>query len=656
MEDKLGKKLNYDPEWKGPLKGRSCTDCSCLVIFLIFLTCWAAIGYYALINGDINNLLVPMDSEGRKCGVDSEVIDRPYLVFFDLTKCATVSAAYSNCKTPQVCVSHCPTSNFMYTLNSTLLSLEDLKGTMICKPEINLAGKNKLQLDNYVAKNKCASWYLISVSITKRCIPFNIWAEFVNATITNNDLQLATKAVQLLTQAERILKEIYNDVQTTRDTVLLILAISALISLFYIMLLKWFATPFAFLTIFGVCGLLGYTSYLAYRHYSVNKAIGWLIVSIVTAIFLAIILFTAICLRNKIRLACQLIKEASKVVTSTLSSLFFPIIPWTMQLFTLVYAVAVGLYLTSIRIPRYLVVTEDDNCVCPEELSYTNNSECIPEVFNTSCTENGRACTFSGCQLINTENPSFVVYMHAINVIGFFWLFFFVSGFGEMVLAGTFATWYWTFRKSDVPFFTMTVSIWRTFRYHMGTLAFGSLIITICRLIRLTLEWLDTKLKHSNNLISKTLLKCCKCCFWFLESFLKFLNRNVYIMCAIHGKGFCQSAREAFNLLMRNIVRVILLDKVTDLLLLLGKLFITGLATWTTWQYYESSNSVNYWQVPVILVTVGSYLIATVFFAVHSAAVNTLFLCFLEDCERNNGTNEKPYYMSRRLMKLLRRS
>ena len=34
-------------------------------------------------------------------------------------------------------------------------------------------------------------------------------------------------------------------------------------------------------------------------------------------------------------------------------------------------------------------------------------------------------------------------------------------------------------------------------------------------------------------------------------------------------------------------------------------------------------------------------------------AVDTLFLCFLEDLERNDGTPEKPYYMSKSLRQIL---
>lgn len=58
-----------------------------------------------------------------------------------------------------------------------------------------------------------------------------------------------------------------------------------------------------------------------------------------------------------------------------------------------------------------------------------------------------------------------VILFLAINIVGGFWGVFFASAFGEMVLAGTFATWYWTFKKTNVPFFTLTESFYRAIRY-----------------------------------------------------------------------------------------------------------------------------------------------------------------------------------------------
>ena len=41
------------------------------------------------------------------------------------------------------------------------------------------------------------------------------------------------------------------------------------------------------------------------------------------------------------------------------------------------------------------------------------------------------------------------------------------------------------------------------------------------------------------------------------------------------------------------------------------------------------------------------------FFGVYAMAVDTLFLCFLEDLERNDGSRQRPYYMSSGLKKIL---
>ncbi|XP_023337592.1 choline transporter-like protein 4 [Eurytemora carolleeae] len=130
-----------------------------------------------------------------------------------------------------------------------------------------------------------------------------------------------------------------------------------------------------------------------------------------------------------------------------------------------------------------------------------------------------------------------------------------------MVLAGCFSSWYWAFNKSkDVPSFPIISSFYRAFRYHLGSLAFGSLIIAILRMIRLAIQYVEEKIKEKglDNPATKVILCLCKCCFWCLEKFMKFLNRNAYIITASYGYNFCKSA------------------KVTDFLLLLGKLVVTG--------------------------------------------------------------------------------
>ena len=42
--------------------------------------------------------------------------------------------------------------------------------------------------------------------------------------------------------------------------------------------------------------------------------------------------------------------------------------------------------------------------------------------------------------------------------------------------------WYWTMKKQDIPSFLLMTSMWNAF-YHVGTIAFGSLILAIIRFI-----------------------------------------------------------------------------------------------------------------------------------------------------------------------------
>ena len=63
--------------------------------------------------------------------------------------------------------------------------------------------------------------------------------------------------------------------------------------------------------------------------------------------------------------------------------------------------------------------------------------------------------------------------------------------------------------------------------------------------------------------------------------------------------------------------------------------------------------TLNYFFTPIVVIVIGSWFIAHSFFGVYAMAVDTIFLCFLEDMERNDGTPTRPYYMSRGLQKVV---
>lgn len=121
----------------------------------------------AIKNGDLDRLLVPTDSKGRKCGVDNGVIDKPYLFFFNLEKCIDARVPLFGCKTPQVCVEKCPTTSFIHDKFqcNDATNFEQIRENLICQMGVNKAQiRNCIEIEERVAKEDCARWYLPSKS------------------------------------------------------------------------------------------------------------------------------------------------------------------------------------------------------------------------------------------------------------------------------------------------------------------------------------------------------------------------------------------------------------------------------------------------------------------------------------------------------------
>uniref|UniRef100_A0A673AC60 Choline transporter-like protein n=1 Tax=Sphaeramia orbicularis TaxID=375764 RepID=A0A673AC60_9TELE len=379
----------------------------------------------------------------------------------------------------------------------------------------------------------------------------------------------------------------------------------------------------------------------------------WLAFLIIISVVEAILLLTLIFLRTRILIAISLIQESSKAIGYMMSSLLYPLVTFVLVLVCVAYWGATALLFTLCH-PFFIFISSSCS-FCPQ--NFTSSS--YP------------GCPSASCIFIKYNDEGLfqrnLFNLQIYNAVAFLWCVNFVIALGQCTLAGAFASYYWAFTKpDDIPMFPVTGSFIRTLRYHVGSLAFGSLILTLVQIVRIILEYIDHKTKDAQNAVARFILCCLKCCFWCLEKFIKFLNRNAYIMIAIYGKNFCVSAKNAFSLLMRNVIRVVVLDKVTDLLLFFGKLLVVGGVGVLSFFFFSGrillpgstfhSETLNYYWMPIITVVFGSYLIAHGFFSVYNMCVDTLFLCFLEDLERNDGSLQKPYFMSKNLMKILNKS
>ena len=108
--------------------------------------------------------------------------------------------------------------------------------------------------------------------------------------------------------------------------------------------------------------------------------------------------------------------------------------------------------------------------------------ECDPLLFNqTNCNQCDPPILCRYNEALTTEANWMVYGLQWFNLFAFYWAMNFVTSYGEMVLAGVFAKWYWSRNKSKIPCGSLAKSIFNTTVFHLGTLAFGSLIIAIIK-------------------------------------------------------------------------------------------------------------------------------------------------------------------------------
>lgn len=674
----FGKKKKYDPTFKGPIAKRGCTDVVCCVLISAYMIGMIIVGIIAIIDGDPKRLLYATDSNGKVCGVDYP--DREFLQFFDLTKCVTKGASDPltfaknglSCPTPQVCVSKCPDFSAYWSQVSWQ--------NMTCISNVKLSSfTTKDELKKLVKEEKCATYYLKSEPVFYRCLP-SIAVNTINSLgllnidgqkVNGSDIQLGETAVQILLNLQNLSMQIADELKVVWWWILAGFIISMVVSMLYIVLARWITFPLVIFTGIGVLGIIGYGIYYVFKKYkflvdtktstdivwrisigfddfSRNKTT-WLVLGIVLAVLFLVLLLIMIFLFHRVRIASALIAEASRAVCSMMSTLFFPLLPWLFQLAWFAWFIIILLYLMSNGTKQYQVSHNDTT------YNITVGDECDEDLFSSRYPNSTASCLFAKYK----ENKN-LLRMQVFHLFGWLWGSQFIIAFAECSLAGAFASYYWARNKpKDIPTLPVFSSMWRTLSNHTGSLAFGAAIIAIVKLIRITLEYIHKKLKeNTDNPVANFFMKCLKCCFWCLEKCLRFLNKNAYIMIAIYGKSYCSSAKEAFSLLLRNPARTIAINGVTGFILFLGKLLVTGGIGVGSFFWFSQYNSflpdkLNYTIVPIAICTIGAYLVTVLFFNVYDMGIDTLFLCFLEDLERHDGSPEKPYFMTPALRKIM---
>uniref|UniRef100_A0A8C4PYP3 Choline transporter-like protein n=1 Tax=Eptatretus burgeri TaxID=7764 RepID=A0A8C4PYP3_EPTBU len=560
---KYGPPCKFDSSFRGPVKKRGCTDIICCIFFLLFIVVYLFVGIVAWTHGDPRQVLHPIDSYGKYCGQDKNA-EKPFLLYFNILKCVNPAVLLNlQCPTHQICVKECPKKS-LTLIGAQKNNFKDYQ--KYCTPEFKPEQeRNTLKI---ISKDLCPSAVISSKPFMNRCFP-NLITDNGKVSISGNEtvmygdervnateIQNAAKGVTQFIDARRVGMKIFEDFSKSWYWVILGLVIALILSLFFLILLRFLAGVLVWVVIIGVIGVIGYGIFHCFWEYQVNLKgrpgadnkitdIGfqtdfrvylqlrdtWLALMIILCILEIIIILMLIFLRKRILIAIGIIRESSRAVAKVMSSLLYPLVTFVLLSVCVFYWAITSLYLATSGVPVYKVFVPPEPA--SENCKQYNGTVCDLKDFKGS--EAMKNCNNARCLFVSFGGEGLyhqsIFWLQIYNIFAFLWIMNFIIALGHCTLAGAFASYYWAFNKpKDIPPMPIFTAFSRALRYHVGSLAFGSFILAIVQLIRILLEYIDHKLRASENKVARFVMCCLKCCFWCMEKFVKFLNRNAYIM------------------------------------------------------------------------------------------------------------------------------
>ncbi|CAE7381937.1 slc44a2 [Symbiodinium natans] len=346
-------------------------------------------------------------------------------------------------------------------------------------------------------------------------------------------------------------------------------------------------------------------------------------------------LFLVLCFCSRIRLAIAVNKVAATFVAQTPQVMLVPVIQALVAVMWIGLWILCSSFLLS-QVPddytptdayatyaeAYGTAETPGRCTdkWPTGFTYKDDDNCVNVNGTAHCWKCGQ--------------PRFAFdWRFACSFFVFLWNNALNIAFGQFMIAGSVAAWFFTPNRLKGKRGSVKKSAYFAFRFHFGSLAFGSFIIAVVQFVRYMLLYLEKQAQAQKNRVMALILRVLRCCMWCLENFLKFLNKNAYIQIAIRGTNFCTAAKEAFMLIVANVLRFGAVALLGTVINFIGYIFIIAATVAVGYLQLTAMHPNASPVVPVAMYVACGYVVARLCMNVFELAVDTMLQCFLV-CEQ----------------------
>ncbi|XP_018897276.1 choline transporter-like 1 isoform X2 [Bemisia tabaci] len=646
------------------IKVRGCTDPLWLIIFITFWLFMIFIAGFAFVLGDPLRLIHGYDSFGNTCGQRNnnkmgslefsglDMSDKKYLFFMDMSHINI---------TQQICVKKCP--------DRDIVDLEDVQrffnetGSSLCSYNVDLVNMNFSRYFDVLANKSNPNLTIESLSTPLGpCPPFPIYK---STSILNRCVPVVIKkfTVGLLNNFIKVLnrwdlvEEILGDVYNAWPTILGFTVFALVLSIITVSLLHLFTSIATWLILMAVSvGSVGATMYLWYTYFEIkwkldhesevqpermflNRSLhneqAICLYAIVATIITAILLLLVLVMCKRVSTLAILFKDAASCL-SELPFLFLqPLISFVILMVFYTFWIAV---IVSLATANYPGTKQLKPFTSLGALASTSPSAPFNSTFNMGTPKPLSVSDLKKFTFVEYVDPTWVRYMWWVYVIGLIWTSEFVLACQQMIIAGAVAKWYFEVRNKEENNNSILMSSVRTLlKYHLGSMALGSLLITIFKIPRLIITYFHNRFKNQEeeSVVAKCGLKSCYCCFLCLENFIRYMNHNAYTIIAIRGIPFCPAASRAWNVLVSNALQLAVINSVGDFILFLGKCFVTAVTGAVGLLVLKQDETLHFYAAPMLVISIFAFFIAHAVISLYEIVIDTLFLCMCEDKNMN---------------------
>jgi hypothetical protein len=245
---------------------------------------------------------------------------------------------------------------------------------------------------------------------------------------------------------------------------------------------------------------------------------------------------------------------------------------------------------------------------------------------NPSCT-NGSSCS-SG------KVAGLVFY----ETFSFLWTSQVIGNVALATLAGgPYGSWYYFGPREagNMPPHPTRSAFVRASTLSLGSIAFGSLIVTILELIRLILRAVRDN-AEGDNPVAAILACCAECIIGCIEGLVQWFNRYAYIEIALYGKAYIPAAKDTWKLLIDRGLDALVNDSLVGITMQWGSYIVGIVCSLFAYIYLRYTdpaynNSGQYTPAVVLFAfLIGAQCMLTLASAIE-AGVSTIFVGLGED-------------------------